>query len=267
MLDGKALRAAVEKHRPDVDHPRDRGDRHRDAGRARAGRLARRAVGQGGAADHEPRRHPRLRGARARARHLANIASPKAARRRSRRPRRLGSRASIKPVMSSSGKGQSTAKTAEDVGDGLGLCGREDARRPAARDRRGIHQVRQRDHACLRSRPRTASCSAPRSAIARSSAIIARAGSRRRFRERRCSPARHQARKVVEALGGHGIFGVEFFIRGEQAIFSELSPAAARHRDGDPDLAIPEPVRASPERDPRASDPLDRTCSARPPRR
>jgi phosphoribosylglycinamide formyltransferase 2 len=36
--------------------------------------------------------------------------------------------------------------------------------------------------------------------------------------------ARYQARKVVEALGGHGIFGVEFFIRGEQAIFSELSP-------------------------------------------
>jgi phosphoribosylglycinamide formyltransferase 2 len=36
--------------------------------------------------------------------------------------------------------------------------------------------------------------------------------------------ARHQARKVVEALGGHGLFGVEFFIRGDQAIFSELSP-------------------------------------------
>jgi phosphoribosylglycinamide formyltransferase 2 len=36
--------------------------------------------------------------------------------------------------------------------------------------------------------------------------------------------ARRQARKVVEALGGQGVFGVEFFIRGEQAIFSELSP-------------------------------------------
>jgi phosphoribosylglycinamide formyltransferase 2 len=36
--------------------------------------------------------------------------------------------------------------------------------------------------------------------------------------------SRHQARKVVEALGGHGIFGVEFFVRGDQAIFSELSP-------------------------------------------
>jgi phosphoribosylglycinamide formyltransferase 2 len=36
--------------------------------------------------------------------------------------------------------------------------------------------------------------------------------------------AQDQARRVVEALGGHGIFGVEFFIRGEEAIFSELSP-------------------------------------------
>jgi phosphoribosylglycinamide formyltransferase 2 len=36
--------------------------------------------------------------------------------------------------------------------------------------------------------------------------------------------ARFQSRKVVEALGGYGIFGVEFFVRGDQAIFSELSP-------------------------------------------
>jgi phosphoribosylglycinamide formyltransferase 2 len=36
--------------------------------------------------------------------------------------------------------------------------------------------------------------------------------------------AQAQAAKVVTALGGHGLFGVEFFISGEQAIFSELSP-------------------------------------------
>src|SRR5215218_6970260 len=36
--------------------------------------------------------------------------------------------------------------------------------------------------------------------------------------------AQEQAARVVTALGGHGIFGVEFFISGEQAIFSELSP-------------------------------------------
>ena len=35
---------------------------------------------------------------------------------------------------------------------------------------------------------------------------------------------RSQAAKVVGALGGHGLFGVEFFIAGDQAIFSELSP-------------------------------------------
>jgi phosphoribosylglycinamide formyltransferase 2 len=36
--------------------------------------------------------------------------------------------------------------------------------------------------------------------------------------------ARSQSRKIVDALGGHGIFGVEFFVCGEQAVFSELSP-------------------------------------------
>ena len=32
------------------------------------------------------------------------------------------------------------------------------------------------------------------------------------------------ATKVVDALGGHGIFGVEFFVKGDDVIFSELSP-------------------------------------------
>jgi phosphoribosylglycinamide formyltransferase 2 len=36
--------------------------------------------------------------------------------------------------------------------------------------------------------------------------------------------AQEQAAKVVTALGGHGLFGVEFSIAGDRAIFSELSP-------------------------------------------
>jgi phosphoribosylglycinamide formyltransferase 2 len=36
--------------------------------------------------------------------------------------------------------------------------------------------------------------------------------------------AQSMARAVVDELGGHGIFGVEFFVRGDEAIFSELSP-------------------------------------------
>ena len=36
--------------------------------------------------------------------------------------------------------------------------------------------------------------------------------------------AQEQAAKVVVALGGYGLFGVEFFLAGDRAIFSELSP-------------------------------------------
>lgn len=38
------------------------------------------------------------------------------------------------------------------------------------------------------------------------------------------SKAREIAKKVTDALGGYGIFGVEFFIKGDEVIFSELSP-------------------------------------------
>ena len=36
--------------------------------------------------------------------------------------------------------------------------------------------------------------------------------------------AREYASKVTGALGGYGIFGVEFFVKGDEVIFSELSP-------------------------------------------
>jgi len=36
--------------------------------------------------------------------------------------------------------------------------------------------------------------------------------------------AQHIAAKVTDALGGYGLFGVELFIKGDQAIFSEVSP-------------------------------------------
>jgi phosphoribosylglycinamide formyltransferase 2 len=36
--------------------------------------------------------------------------------------------------------------------------------------------------------------------------------------------AQEMARKVVDDLGGYGLFGVEFFVAGEEVVFSELSP-------------------------------------------
>lgn len=41
---------------------------------------------------------------------------------------------------------------------------------------------------------------------------------------RALADAEDMARKVVDNLGGYGIFGVEFFVKGEEVIFSELSP-------------------------------------------
>lgn len=37
--------------------------------------------------------------------------------------------------------------------------------------------------------------------------------------------AQEIARKVVLALGGHGLFGVELFVCGDEVIFSEVSLA------------------------------------------
>ena len=36
--------------------------------------------------------------------------------------------------------------------------------------------------------------------------------------------AEHIARKITDALGGYGIFGVELFVKGDEVIFSEVSP-------------------------------------------
>ena len=36
--------------------------------------------------------------------------------------------------------------------------------------------------------------------------------------------AQDMARTIVDDLGGYGLFGVEFFVKGEEVIFSELSP-------------------------------------------
>ena len=42
--------------------------------------------------------------------------------------------------------------------------------------------------------------------------------------EKALAEAQRIAKAVVEALGGYGLFGVEFFIKNDQVYFSELSP-------------------------------------------
>ena len=40
--------------------------------------------------------------------------------------------------------------------------------------------------------------------------------------EKALSAAEDIAKKITDALGGRGIFGVELFIQGDEAIFSEV---------------------------------------------
>ena len=49
--------------------------------------------------------------------------------------------------------------------------------------------------------------------------------------------AQDMARAVVDDLGGHGIFGVEFFIARRRGDLLRTEPAPARYRHGHPDLA------------------------------
>jgi len=125
--------------------------------------------------------------------------------------------------MSSSGKGQSTAKTAEEVGTAWDYAV---AKMRGDRPRVIVEEFVRFDSEI------TLLTVATKDGIL----FCAPVGHRQEAGDYRTSwqpaaisegalfSARNQARKVVTALGGHGIFGVEFFVSGDQAIFSELSP-------------------------------------------
>jgi phosphoribosylglycinamide formyltransferase 2 len=129
----------------------------------------------------------------------------------------------VKPVMSSSGKGQSTATTAEEVGTAWDYAV---ANMRGDRPRVIVEEFIRFDSEI------TLLTVATRDGVLFCAPIGHRQESgdyRESWQPAAIPPAalasaQDQARKVVEAIGGHGIFGVEFFIRGDEAIFSELSP-------------------------------------------
>jgi phosphoribosylglycinamide formyltransferase 2 len=129
----------------------------------------------------------------------------------------------VKPVMSSSGKGQSTMHSAEDVDaswDYAAAGMRGDRKRVIAeqfidfdyeitlltiRAKDGVHFCPPIGHRQERGDYRESWQPAAMSPAALES-------------------AKDMATKVVDALGGYGLFGVEFFVKGDVVIFSELSP-------------------------------------------
>jgi phosphoribosylglycinamide formyltransferase 2 len=222
MLDGALLRLAVEKHRPDVIVPEIEaidtaalaaleGDGWRVIPSAKAVQLT---MNRDGIREFAARElglvTSKYRFAESREEAVAAA-------------QEVGLPVVIKPVMSSSGKGQSVAKTAEEV---------------AAAWDYAVEKMRG-------DRPRVIveefidfDSEITLLTVATKDGVLfcAPVGHRQEAGDYRESwqpaaisegalfSARNQARKVVAALGGYGIFGVEFFIRREQAIFSELSP-------------------------------------------
>ncbi|WBO22857.1 formate-dependent phosphoribosylglycinamide formyltransferase [Sphingomonas abietis] len=129
----------------------------------------------------------------------------------------------IKPVMSSSGKGQSTVRSAADLEAAWTYAVanmRGDRRRVIVEEfidfdyEITLLTIRSRDgvHFCppIGHRQERGDYQESWQPAAMSQSAI--------------DDAQHMARSVVDDLGGYGIFGVEFFVKGEEVIFSELSP-------------------------------------------
>lgn len=222
MLDGKALRAAVEKHNPDVIVPEIEAidtatlaeleaEGWRVIPSAKAVQLT---MNRDGIRDFASRElglvTSKYRFAESRDDALAAAEE-------------VGLPCVVKPVMSSSGKGQSTARTSAEVGKAYDYAV---ANMRGDRPRVIVEEFIDFDSEI------TLLTVATKDGILFCPPIGHRqeAGDYRESWQPAGIPrealhsARHQSRKVVEALGGHGIFGVEFFVRGDQAIFSELSP-------------------------------------------
>ena len=222
MLDGKALRAAVEKHRPDVIIPEIEmidtvtlSDLEQEGWRvAPSAKAVQLTMNRDGIRDFAARElglvTSKYRFAESRDEAVSAA-------------REIGVPCIVKPVMSSSGKGQSTAEEIEEVGTAWDYAV---AKMRGDRPRVIVEELIRFDSEI------TMLTVATKDGILFCEPV----GHRQELGDYRESwqpagiprealhSARYQARKVVEALGGHGIFGVEFFVCGDQAIFSELSP-------------------------------------------
>jgi len=135
----------------------------------------------------------------------------------------VGLPAVVKPVMSSSGKGQSVARSEEELGTAFDYAV---ANMRGDRPRVIVEEFVAFDSeiTLLTVTTKHGVLFCPPIGHRQEAGDYRESWQPAALSEAALHSARHQARKVVEALGGHGIFGVEFFICGDRAIFSELSP-------------------------------------------
>ncbi|HET6538197.1 MAG TPA: formate-dependent phosphoribosylglycinamide formyltransferase [Sphingopyxis sp.] len=136
---------------------------------------------------------------------------------------RIGFPLVVKPVMSSSGKGQSTVSSAEAV---------DAAWDYAAADMRGdrLRVIAEAfidfdyEITLLTVRHKQGISFCPPIGHRQERGDYRESWQPAAMTDAALDKAKAMARQVVDALGGYGIFGVEFFVKGDEVIFSELSP-------------------------------------------
>ena len=222
MLDGRALRLAVEKHRPDYIVPEIEaidtamlaqleGEGWKVVPSAKAVQLTMNRDGiRDFAAEELGLTTSRYLFAKARDEAIAAAAT-------------VGLPAVVKPVMSSSGKGQSIARSEEELGKAFDYAV---ANMRGDRPRVIVEEFVEFDSeiTLLTVATKDGVLFCPPIGHRQEAGDYRESWQPAAISDAALGSARHQARKVVEALGGWGLFGVEFFICGDRAIFSELSP-------------------------------------------
>jgi len=128
----------------------------------------------------------------------------------------------IKPVMSSSGHGQSIAKTADNIENSWEIA--KEARGDASE--LIVEEFIKFDYEItlltVRNETGTVFCDAIGHIQKDGDFILS--WQPMQMSQKALEKAKDIAKAVTDGLGGRGIFGVEFFVKGEEVYFSELSP-------------------------------------------
>ena len=222
MLDGAALRAVIERERPDLIVPEIEAiatdtlvelerDGYRVIPTARAARLTMNREGIRRLAAEEL-------GLRTSPYHFASTKTDY-----EKAVEEVGLPCVVKPIMSSSGKGQSTVRDAEDIEKSWQYA-QEGGRAGAGTII--IEGFVDFDYEItlltVRHSGGTSFC-APIGHM-QIDGDYRESWQPQHMSDTALAEAEHIARTITEGLGGHGLFGVELFVKGETVYFSEISP-------------------------------------------
>ncbi len=129
----------------------------------------------------------------------------------------------VKPVMSSSGHGQMTVRTEEDV-DRAWHCAQEEGRSGAGRVIVETFVAFDYEITMLTVRHSGGTTTLAPIGHHQVSGDYRESWQPQPMTAEALKAAQEISHKITDALGGYGIFGVEMFIRGDEVIFSEVSP-------------------------------------------